>query len=137
VVVLAQSSRAPGVVSGHLSDQLVMEYIPQDATISVGDVVLTSGMGGSYPKSLVVGQVTEVEQRDIDTFQRAIVRPSVSFDELETVLVVTSFEPVDVDADTAGEEAAPAAGTPAVQTPAADETPEPAPRDAATQTPAP
>ena len=41
--------------------------------------------------------MTEVDQRDIDTFQRATVRPSVDFAKLETVLVITSFEPVDMD----------------------------------------
>lgn len=97
VAALAQSSRAPGVVSGHLGQELFMNYIPQEQQISVGDVILTSGMGGNYPKSLLIGQVTEVQQRDIDTFQRAIVWPSVAFTQLETVLVITSFEQVDVE----------------------------------------
>jgi rod shape-determining protein MreC len=108
VVTLVQSSRAPGVISGYLGQELTMDYIPRDATISVGDVILTSGMGGSYPKSLVIGQVTEVTRRDIDPFQRAIVRPSVNFRDLETVLVVTSFESLDIE-EALGEEAS---GTP-------------------------
>ena len=96
VAALVQSSRAPGLVSGRLGQDLRMTYIPQEDTVSVGDVILTSGMGGNYPKSLVIGQVTEVQQRDIDTFQQATVRPSVDFRRLETVLVITTFEPVDV-----------------------------------------
>jgi rod shape-determining protein MreC len=97
VAALAQSSRAPGLVSGRLGQDLVMDYIPQEETVSVGDVILTSGMSGNYPKSLLIGQVLEVEQRDIDPFQRAIVRPSVNFEKLETVLVITTFEPLDVE----------------------------------------
>ncbi|MBN1640555.1 MAG: rod shape-determining protein MreC [Anaerolineae bacterium] len=124
VVVLVQSSRAPGVVSGHLGQELIMDYIPQDASISVGDVILTSGMGGSYPRQLVVGQVTEVEQRDIDPFQRAVVSPSVNFDKLETVLVITSFEAVDVQGALDDEGATEGEDTPAAKdTPAADGTP--------------
>jgi rod shape-determining protein MreC len=96
VAAIVQSSRAPGIVSGRLGQDLVMDYIPQTDSVSVGDIVLTSGMGGSYPKALVIGQVLEVQRRDIETFQRAIVHPSVGFERLETVLVVTSFEPVDV-----------------------------------------
>ena len=96
VAALVQSSRAPGLVSGRLGQQLVMSYIPQEDQISVGDVILTSGMGGRYPKTLVIGQVTDVQQRDIDTFQQATVHPSVDFGRLETVLVITSFDPVDV-----------------------------------------
>jgi rod shape-determining protein MreC len=96
VAAIVQSSRAPGIVSGRLGQDLVMDYIPQTESVSVGDIVLTSGMGGSYPKALVIGQVLEVQRRDIETFQRAIVHPSVNFQRLETVLVVTTFEPVDV-----------------------------------------
>jgi rod shape-determining protein MreC len=97
VAALVQSSRAPGLVSGRLGQGLVMDYIPQEETIAVGDVILTSGMSGNYPKSLLIGQVLEVEQRDIDPFQRAVVRPSVNFEKLETVLVITTFEPLDVE----------------------------------------
>ncbi len=93
---MIQSSRAQGMLAGRLAQDLTMEYIPQDETVAVGDVVMTSGMGGNYPKALVIGQVVEVERRDIETFQRAIVRPSVNFERLETVLVITSFDPVDV-----------------------------------------
>ncbi|MBN1581571.1 MAG: rod shape-determining protein MreC [Anaerolineae bacterium] len=97
VAALLQSSRLPGVVSGRLGEDLVMDYLAQEEQIFAGEVVLTSGMGGSYPKSLVIGQIVEVEQNDIETFQRAIVHPSVDFRQLETVLVLTSFEPLDVE----------------------------------------
>ena len=97
VAAMTQSERAPGVVSGRLGQDLQMAYIPQKDRVTVGDVVLTSGMGGRYPQSLVIGQVTEIEQRDIDTFQKATVHPSVSFEKLETVMVLTSFELLDVE----------------------------------------
>jgi rod shape-determining protein MreC len=96
VAAMTQSERAPGVVSGRLGQDLQMEYIPQKDTITVGEIVLTSGMGGRYPQGLVIGQVTQVEQRDVDAFQKATVYPSMSFGKLETVLVLTSFEPLDV-----------------------------------------
>lgn len=97
VTALVQSSRAPGVVSGQLGERLMMRYIPQEEQVAVGDVILTSGMGGNYPRSLVIGQVTEVIQRDIDPFKQAVVLPSVNFAKLETVMVITSFEQVDVE----------------------------------------
>jgi rod shape-determining protein MreC len=96
VAAMIQASRAPGVVAGRLAEDLVMNYIPQDEKVAVGDIVVTSGMGGNYPKALVIGQVLEVERRDIETFQRAVVHPSVNFERLETVLVITSFDTVDV-----------------------------------------
>jgi rod shape-determining protein MreC len=97
VAAMTQSMRAPGIVSGRLGRDLVMDYIPQEEQVAVGDVILTSGMGGSYPKALVIGQVTEVHQRDIEAFQRAVVHPSVNFGRLETVLVITGFDPMDIE----------------------------------------
>ena len=58
-------------------------------------LVVTSGEGGSFPKGIPVGQVVEVQQNDVEMFQRAIVRTTVDFDTLETVLVITSFTPVE------------------------------------------
>jgi rod shape-determining protein MreC len=103
VAAMTQTERAPGVVSGRLGQDLQMEYIPQKDRVTIGDVVLTSGMGGRYPPSIVIGQVTEAEQRDVDTFQKATVHPSVSFEKLETVLVLASFEPLDVEGALEGE----------------------------------
>ncbi len=118
VAALIQSSRLPGVVSGRLDRDLALDYIPQGTLLSVGEIVLSSGMGGNYPKSLVIGQIIEVQQNDIETFQRAIVHPSVDFDQIETVLVLTSFEPVDIKDVLNGE-------TPQDDTVDAETTPEP------------
>jgi rod shape-determining protein MreC len=76
-----------------------MERIPQDATLNPGDIVLTSGLGGNFPDKLVIGQVTEVVKRDQDMFQTARIRPTVDFGKLETMLIITSFKPVDFDAE--------------------------------------
>jgi rod shape-determining protein MreC len=70
-----------------------MERIPQGETISPGDIVLTSGLGGNFPDKLVIGQMTEVFHRDLDMFQRGRIRPTVDFGKLETVLVITTFTP--------------------------------------------
>jgi len=61
--------------------------------------VLTSGLGGNFPNKLVIGQITEVTQRDQDMFQVAHIRPTVDFGKLETMLVVTSFKPVDFQSE--------------------------------------
>ena len=95
VNALIQSSRASGVVEGVLGGGLVMKYISQDQLVSVGDVVLTSGLGGNFPKGLVIGQVVAVHQQDIEMFQQAQVRPTVDFSRLERVLVITDFQPLE------------------------------------------
>jgi rod shape-determining protein MreC len=94
VQALVKRSRAVGVVNGRAGGQPVMEYIPQDADISVGDEVITSGLGGTFPKNLTIGQIVEVNRHDYDMYQEAVIRPTVNFDRLEFVLVITNFQPL-------------------------------------------
>jgi rod shape-determining protein MreC len=72
-----------------------LDLIPQDVPIEVGDLVLTSGLGGGYPPDLIVGQVVNIRSRDFDLFQEATVQPVVDFNRLEIVLVIINFKPVD------------------------------------------
>jgi rod shape-determining protein MreC len=94
VNALIQTSRATGVVEGQVGGSLLMKYIPQEETVNVNDIVLTSGLGGNFPKKLIIGQVTAVHQRDIEMFQQADIRPTVDFNNLEIVLVITNFQPI-------------------------------------------
>jgi len=91
-----QTSRAQGIVQGRLTGNLRMGLIPLEASVEVGDVVLTSGLGGNFPPDIVIGQVTSVRQFEFELNQEAEVRSLVSFDTLEFVLVVTNFVPIDI-----------------------------------------
>jgi rod shape-determining protein MreC len=108
VAVLLQTSRATGLVEGQPDGTLLMQYIPQDEEIEVGDVALTSGLGGVMPKGLVVGEVEEVRGMDYELHQQAVVQPAVELDRVELVLVITGFEPAPLD-ETPSPEAAPEA----------------------------
>jgi rod shape-determining protein MreC len=92
-MIQRSNSRAVGVVQGVAGGKPVMEYIAQDADVTVGDLVITSGLGGSFPKGLIIGQVESVRRRDYEMYQQATVRPTVNFDRLEIVLVITNFKP--------------------------------------------
>lgn len=92
-----QTSRAPGKISGLLSGGLRMELIPSGSVVEVGDIVITSGLGGTFPPDIPIGQVVSSVETSALT-QSAEVRSLVDFDRLEFVLVVTSFEPVDISA---------------------------------------
>lgn len=105
---ILQSSRLNGVVRGTPSGDLVMDYIPQGAQFSIGEVVLSSGLGGRVPKGIPIGQVVEIRQRDIDVFQQAVVRPTVDFQRLELVMIVTNFDPLENVPDMLSPEVAPA-----------------------------
>jgi rod shape-determining protein MreC len=95
VNAILQSSRLNGVIRGAPGGDLVMDYLPQGEKFSIGEVVLTSGLGGRFPKGIPIGQVVEIRQRDIDVFQQAVVRPTVDFPRLELVMVVTNFNPLE------------------------------------------
>jgi rod shape-determining protein MreC len=92
-IIQRESSREVGVVNGRAGDLPVMDYIPQDGDVVTGDLVITSGLGGTFPKNLVIGQVVDVRRKDYEMFQQATLRPTVDFDRLEFVLVITNFTP--------------------------------------------
>ncbi|MCU0474796.1 MAG: rod shape-determining protein MreC [Anaerolineae bacterium] len=91
-----QINRVEGAVVGLASGALRMTLLPQGAQVQVGDLVLTSGIGGNLPPDIVIGQVTSTRQFQSDIEQSAEVRSLIDFDRLEIVLIVTSFEPVDL-----------------------------------------
>jgi rod shape-determining protein MreC len=96
VSALIQRSRATGMVQGRLGAELVMRYIPQTETVVVGDVVLTSGLGGTFPKRLVIGQITQVRHDDVEMFQEATIAPAVDLYDLESVMVLLNFDPIEI-----------------------------------------
>jgi rod shape-determining protein MreC len=96
VNAVIQSSRATGMIQGEFGGMLTLKYVPQGEGIQVNDLVLTSGIGGSFPKRLVIGQVVAVQKRDTDLFQEATIKPSVDFNQLEFVLIIKQFTPTDI-----------------------------------------
>jgi rod shape-determining protein MreC len=95
VNAILQSSRLTGVITGRPGSDPVMGFIPQGSEVAVGEIVITSGMGGNFPKGILIGQVIEVRQRDFDVFQEAVIRPTVDFGRLEVVMVITNFDPLE------------------------------------------
>lgn len=87
VAALVERSRAQGIVVGTGEDLLRMDYVAGTADLKVGDQVVTSGMDGIYPKGFVIGQIESV-QRGAGEFTAVVVRSSVDFSSLESVLVV-------------------------------------------------
>ena len=92
-VVQRSDSRASGVVEGTGRDRLTMKFVSQTAEIRPGDVVVTSGRGGTFPGGIHVGQVVSVQRNDVAPFQQAEVQPAVDPRLLDTVLIVANFLP--------------------------------------------
>jgi rod shape-determining protein MreC len=85
---IVQRTRDQGVVQGGGSSGCVLKYLDRSAEVEVGDAVVTSGMGGRFPKGVLIGQVSGINQGG-DLFQSVDVRPSAGLDRLEEVWVVT------------------------------------------------
>ncbi len=87
---MIQSSRAEGIVRGSLDGLLYLENIGADVNIQVGDVVLTSGLGGSYTRGLVIGTVARVEGSAGKDTRKIVVAPNGSVSLMEEAIVVFS-----------------------------------------------
>jgi rod shape-determining protein MreC len=84
---------ARGVAEGDLRDGLMLDLLPPDLRIVEGSLVSTSGLGGNYPRALLIGSVENIEQRPQSPFTRAIIEPATTLSGLDTVLVLLSFRP--------------------------------------------
>lgn len=95
---IVERTRAQGIVVGAGGDQLRMDYVSDVADVVVGDVVVSSGIDGIYPKGFVIGRVESIE-RSGGAYRRIMVRPAVDFSSLEEVLVVVTPTPAREAAD--------------------------------------
>lgn len=76
VSVKSATRDASGVLSGAAGNLLLMDFIEKKALLSIGDLVITSGLDGVYPKNLVIGWVQEVKENEENIFKQAYIRPA-------------------------------------------------------------
>ncbi|OJX46902.1 MAG: rod shape-determining protein MreC [Chloroflexi bacterium 44-23] len=96
VNVKLQSQKIDAQTQGSITGEISLEMVPQSAVLETGEIVLTSGLGGNYPKDLLIGQVISVRKLENDLFQSASVQPVVDFAQLQAVLIIKNFKPVDI-----------------------------------------
>jgi rod shape-determining protein MreC len=89
---LIERSRAQGVVVGSGDERLQMDYVSEVSDVVAGDVVVTSGIDGIFPKGFVIGRVESVEKSG-GAYKRITVMPAVDFQSIEEVLVVLTPMP--------------------------------------------
>ncbi|HUF53657.1 MAG TPA: rod shape-determining protein MreC [Dehalococcoidia bacterium] len=87
-----------GVAEGDLRNDIILDLLPSEAPIDAGALVVTSGLGGNYPPNLLIGSITDVEQRPQAPFKKARVDPATKLDGLDTILVITNFKPARLQA---------------------------------------
>jgi rod shape-determining protein MreC len=84
---LIERTRVQGVVIGVGDGMLRMQYVPGTSDVKTGDLVVTSGIDGIYPKGFVIGTIDHAD-RGVGAYHEIMVRPAVDFARLEEVLVV-------------------------------------------------
>ena len=92
VGALVQRSRVAGVAEGSLMDPLHprIVHLTRESDIALGDLIITSGLGGRYPKGIIIGHVKEINSEDGGLLKYGVIEPLVDFDKLEDVAVITA-----------------------------------------------
>jgi rod shape-determining protein MreC len=86
--VLVQRTRTRGLIEGEGGSRCQLRHVPRTDDIEVGDHLITSGLGGIFPKGLSMGDVVRVERKEYGLFQEVEVRPSADCSRLEEVMVI-------------------------------------------------
>jgi rod shape-determining protein MreC len=89
---IVQRNRTQGIISGAGSRGLVLKYISKTQDVKEGDVIVSSGMGGVFPKGMLIGQVSNVDRKDAGLFLKINVAPFTDFSKLEEILILSSDE---------------------------------------------
>lgn len=89
IAVVSQDNRTPGIVVGlGPRSQLEMRYVALNAPLGVGELLVTSGQAGAFPKGLPVARIVSIEYSDISLFQKVMAEPLANLDNLEEVLLI-------------------------------------------------
>lgn len=83
-----QSTNTNGIVRGEIGFGMVLEKVPQGDPVKVGDMVITSGLGGEMPKGLVMGKIEKIESEKNSLFITANVRPSADLRSLYRLIII-------------------------------------------------
>ncbi len=87
---MVQRTRDEGMVQGTSRGLVLMKYIPPLSSVKTGDVVVTSGLTGGFPRGVLIGEVARVEESEDSLFHTAEIVPAVKFRYLDEVLIVVS-----------------------------------------------
>jgi rod shape-determining protein MreC len=96
VNITLKNAGVSGQVAGSVTGDVSLAMVSSSNPLVEGDLVLTSGLGGSYPSDIVIGQILSPTKSENDLYYSAIVQPAVDFSSLEAVLVITNFKSLDI-----------------------------------------
>jgi len=90
---LIQRTRVQGIIKGD-GTSFRMDYVLKNSDVQEGDIIVTSGIGGVFPKGIPLGTVSRVEKTRRGMFQRIEIEPAADFTQLEYILIVMKKDPL-------------------------------------------
>lgn len=99
ISAMVQETRAQGMLRGQPDGTLQLEYVSVDADVKEGDYIITSGIGGVYPKGLLLGTVSSVSSDPNGLYYTISVTPASRAENNEEVLVITSLTEEQIASD--------------------------------------
>ena len=91
ISAMIQKNRVQGVLRGSANGTVKLTLVPIDTDVAIGDLIVTSGLGGIYPKGMPLGKVSSVEKPEGALYATIVVEPISSVHQAEEVLVITSL----------------------------------------------
>ena len=105
IAVISTKNRTPGLLVGSgTRDELHLKYVPINAPLEEGELLVTSGLAGAYPKGLPIARIVSITHSDISLFQSVKAVPLASLNKLEEVILLQSTP---AEANSESEEQAP------------------------------
>jgi rod shape-determining protein MreC len=89
---IVQRSRVQGIINGAGSRGCIMKYVSKAQDVKESDIIVSSGLGGVFPKGLMLGVVSAVDRQESGLFLKIKIAPSIDFSKLEEVSVLASAD---------------------------------------------
>ncbi len=80
-----------GLAKGKGNFNLLLERVPPEKEINLGDKVITAALGGNFPEGLLVGEIKKVKKSDVASFQKAEIQPAFDIREIDYLFLITNF----------------------------------------------
>jgi len=80
-----------GVLKGKGNLQVYLDFVPKNKEIALGDLIVSSRLGGICPAGLLVGEIEKVTKLDVETWQTAEIKPSFDLSKTENLFIISSF----------------------------------------------
>lgn len=80
-----------GIIRGEGGQKLLLDLVPQEDDLTMGDIIITSSLGGIFPENLLIGEIVEIVKTGADPFQKARVNPYFDLRSIDTVFIITAL----------------------------------------------